>query len=219
MNTNAIGIRLPFLLLSLLGASLLVLCLGRTQAMADQAPTETIKTTIGQLFSVLDDEGLKAPDRNEERRRAIEQVLKARVNYEEMAKRALGAPWTMLHSGERQEFVTLFVQLLRDAFANRISAHTDEQVIYLGEQNHDPVFAEVHARLIGQKVDTALDFRLINQIGEWMVYDVVVDGASIVYNYRAQFTQVIKEVSYSGLVQQMRQKTAALKRFETSPAQ
>lgn len=219
MNTSTFGIRVPFLLLSLLGASLLVLCPGTTQALAGQAPTEMIKTTIGQLFSVLDDEGLKAPNRNEERRRAIEHVLKSRVNYEEMAKRALGAPWTTLNDGERQEFVTLFVQLLRDTFANRINQHTDEQIIYLGEQNHDPVFAEVHARLMGQKVDTTLDFRLINQSGDWLVYDVVVDGASIVYNYRAQFTQVIKEVSYPGLVQQMRQKTAAVKRFETSPMQ
>lgn len=219
MNITTFGIRLPLLHLSLLGACLLVVCLVPSQAMADQAPTDVIKATIGKLFSVLDDESLKAPDRTEDRRRAIEWILKSRVSYEEMAKRALGAPWTRLSSGERQEFVTLFVQLLRDGFANRINEHTDEQITYLGEQNHDPIFAEVHARLMGQKVDTTLDFRLINQSGDWLVYDVVVDGASIVYNYRAQFTKVIKEVSYPGLVLQMRQKTASLKRFETSPVQ
>jgi phospholipid transport system substrate-binding protein len=182
----------------------------------DQSPTATIKAAVGELFRVLDDEGLKASERADDRRRAIEQVLRTHVSYEEMAQRALGAPWTTLTPEERREFVDLFVQLLRDAFANRINDHADEQVIYRGEIVHDS-FAEVHTQLVGRKIDTTLDFRVVNHGGAWLVYDVVIDGASVVFNYRAQFTQVIKEASYVGLVKQMRQKTATLKRFETSP--
>jgi phospholipid transport system substrate-binding protein len=187
-------------------------------AAAEQGPTATIKAAVGELFRVLDDESLKAPERADDRRRAIEQVLKTRVSYEEMAQRALGAPWTLLSAEERREFVDLFVQLLRDAFANRIDDRTDEHVIYRGEIVHD-TFAEVHTQLVGRKIDTTLDFRVVDHGGAWLVYDVVIDGASVVFNYRAQFTQVIKEASYVGLVKQMRQKTATLKRFETSPQQ
>ncbi len=183
---------------------------------SDQTPTATIKAAVAELFRVLDDESLKVPERAEDRRRAIEQVLKSYVSYEEMAQRALGATWTTLRAEERREFVELFVQLLRDAFANRINDHADEQVIYRGEILHD-TFAEVHTKLVGRKIDTTLDFRVVNHGGQWLVYDVVIDGASVVFNYRVQFTQVIKEVSYAGLVKQMRKKTATLKRFETSP--
>jgi phospholipid transport system substrate-binding protein len=139
------------------------------------------------------------------------------VDYEEMAKRALGASWTTLSEREQQEFVSLFVQLLRDTFAGRLTEHHDELVAYLGEHRED-AFAEVHAQLKGRKVDTLIDFRLINRGADWRVYDVVIDGASIVSNYRSQFTSIIREVSYVGLVKKMKQKAVAVKVFEKSPA-
>jgi len=107
--------------------------------------------------------------------------------------------------------------LLRDTFAGRITEHQDEQVAYLGEQRED-VFAEVHTQLKGRKIDTMIDFRLINRGTDWRVYDVVIDGASVVSNYRSQFTSIIREVSYVGLVKKMKQKAIAVKVFEKSLA-
>ena len=178
-----------------------------------QTATASVKSTITELIQVLDSEELKKPDRSEERRREIEHVVRQRVSYEEMAKRSLGAPWSELNEGERQEFVGLFVQLLRDAFAGRINEHSDEQVIYIGEQREEN-FAEVKTRLTGRKVDTPLDFRLVNQSGDWFVYDVVIDSASIVSNYHAQFTSIIRDGSYAGLVTKMKQRALTVKWFE-----
>lgn len=182
-------------------------------------PTDAIKTTIRHLIHILEDESLKAADRAEERRQALQEVVKSRVSYEEMAKRALGSQWTRLTGGERQEFIELFVALLRDSFANHVTALVDEQVQYLGEQQYEATFAEVHTRFTGAKVDTSVDFRVINQGHEWLVYDVVVDGASIVYNYRSQFMRVIKDVTYPGLVKLLKDRTVTTKRFEISPDQ
>lgn len=183
---------------------------------AGPTPTESVKSTITKLIAILDNEELKQPSRSEERRREIERVVKERISYEEMAKRALGAPWSELSANERQEFVGLFVQLLRDAFAGRISEHSDEQVTYLGEQREEN-FAEVKTQFKGQKVETHVDFRLMHQAGDWQVYDVVIDGAGIVSNYRAQFATVIRDVSYVGLVSKMKQKAVAVKFFEKTP--
>ena len=110
----------------------------------------------------------------------------------------------------------LFVQLLRDAFAGRIAEQSDEQVIFLGEFRDD-AFAEVKSRLQGRKIDTPVDFRLIRHTHEWRVYDVLIDGASIVSNYHAQLTSIIRDVSYVGLVKKMKQKAIAVKLFENSP--
>ncbi len=184
----------------------------------ESSATEAVKGTITELIAVLEDESLKQPEQAEERRHEIETIIKQRVDYEEMAKRALGAPWSSLSEHEQHEFVGLFVQLLRDTFAGRITERTDEQIAYLGEQR-EQAFAEVKARLKGRKTDTPIDFRLINRAAEWRVYDVVIDGASIVGNYRSQFTSIIKEVSYVGLVKKMRQKAVAVKLFEQQPAQ
>jgi phospholipid transport system substrate-binding protein len=139
------------------------------------------------------------------------------VSYEEMAKRALGVPWMELTDSERQEFVSLFVQLLRDTFASRIDAYTGEQVFYLSEQLEDQ-FAEVKTKLADQKTDTLLDFRLANRLGNWLVYDVVIDGVSVTGNYHAQFTSIIRDLSYGGLVNRMKEKTLIVKAFETTAA-
>jgi phospholipid transport system substrate-binding protein len=99
----------------------------------------------------------------------------------------------------------------------RITEHSDEEVVFLGELRED-AFAEVKTQMKGRKTDTPVDFRLIHRAHEWRVYDVVIDGASIVSNYRAQFTSIIRDVSYVGLVKKMKQKAIAVKVFEKSPA-
>ena len=183
----------------------------------ESSATEAVKGTINDLLKVLDDETLKRPDQAEERRHEIEKIIKHRVDYEEMARRALGVPWPTLSHRERHEFVDLFVQLLRDTFAGRITERSDEEVVFLGELRED-AFAEVKAQMKGRKIDTPIDFRLIHRAHEWWVYDVVIDGASVVSNYRSQFTSIIRDVSYVGLVKKMKRKAIAVKVFEKSPA-
>ncbi|MGH7147422.1 MAG: MlaC/ttg2D family ABC transporter substrate-binding protein [Nitrospiraceae bacterium] len=183
----------------------------------ESSATEAVKGTINDLFQVLDDETLKQPEQAEERRHEIDEIIKHRVDYEEMARRGLGTPWSTLSHRDQREFVDLFVQLLRNTFAGRITEHSDEQVVFLGELRKD-TFAEVKAQMKGRKIDTPVDFRLIHRAREWRVYDVVIDGASIVSNYRSQFTSIIRDVSYVGLVKKMRQKAIAVKVFEKPPS-
>jgi phospholipid transport system substrate-binding protein len=206
----------------LLMAVLLVIPCSLWQAYAADEPittpvthsaTNAVKSTITQLLRTLDDPALKQPDRSDERRQAIERIIMQRVSYEEMAKRSLGTPWAELPETDRREFVKLFVQLLRDNFAGRISEHSAAAVSYLSEQQ-EAHFAEVKTHLKNPKVDTQVDFRLFLHSGEWLVYDVVVDGASIVSNYRAQFTSIIRDVSYVGLVKKMKQNAVSVKFFE-----
>jgi phospholipid transport system substrate-binding protein len=183
----------------------------------ESSATDAVKSTINDLIRVLDDETLKQPERAEERRHQIEDIIKHRVDYKEMARRALGASWATLSQRDQHEFVSLFVQLLRDTFAGRITEHSDEQVVFLGELRED-AFAEVKAQMKGRKIDTPVNFRLIYRAREWRVYDVVIDGASVVSNYRSQFTSIIRDVTYVGLVKKMRQKAIAVKIFESPPS-
>ncbi len=196
-------------------ASMVVLLIGTPVASAEQTATESVKSTIDEVIHILNSEELKQPGRSVERRQKIEQVIRQRVSYEDMAKRALGWSWIELTNTERQEFVALFVQLLRDTFACRIDNYGDEQVRYLSEQREEN-FAEVKAKLSGFKVDTLLDFRLADKVGHWYVYDVIIDGAGMVGNYHAQFASIIRDHSYAGLVNRMKEKTLVVKAFETT---
>jgi phospholipid transport system substrate-binding protein len=195
----------------------LMMLTGTTMASADSTATESVKSTIDEVIHILNNEELKQPRRSMERRQKIEHVIRQRVNYEDMAKQALGWPWMELTDSERQEFVALFVQLLRDTFAGRIDNYADEQVLYQSEQ-HEENCAEVKTKLSGRKMDTFLDFRLVDQVGHWYVYDVIIDGAGIVSNYHAQFTSIIRDQSYEDLVNKMKEKTLVVKAFETTTA-
>lgn len=184
----------------------------------EYSPTESVKNAITDVLAILGNETLKQPGRSEERRQQIEQVIRRRVNYTHMAQRSLGAPWATLSAPEREEFVRLFVELIRDTVANKIDQYYDEQVFYLFERREGN-FAEVMTNLIGPKVDTSLEFRLEHQNGEWVVYDVAIDSASIVKNYRTQFSRIIRDHSYTGLVEKMKERAHTVKLFErTAPA-
>ena len=134
----------------------------------EYSPTGSVKNTITDVLSILGNEALKQPGRFEERRHQIEQVIRHRVNFWQMAQRSLGTPWTRLNDTERQEFVSLFVELIRDTVANKIDQYYDEQVLYLVERREGS-FAEVRTNLIGPKVNTSLDFRLDNHSGDWLM--------------------------------------------------
>ena len=187
-------------------------------APPEYSPTESVKSTITDVLSILGNDALKQPGRSEERRQQIEQVIRHRVNYRGMAQRALGVTWKRLNDPEQQEFVRLFVELIRDAVANKMDQYYDEQVFYLLERRKGG-FAEVRTTFIGPNVDTSVDFRLQNWSGNWLVYDVVIDSTSIVRNYRTQFTRIIRDHSYEGLVERMRARALTVKVFEkTAPS-
>jgi phospholipid transport system substrate-binding protein len=201
----------------MIGIVALLVLIGTPVVSAEQTPTESVQSTIDGVIHILNNDALKQPSRAVERRQKIEHVIRQRISYGDMAKRALGMPWMELTDIERQEFVALFVQLLRDMFAGKIDDAADAQVHYLSEQRKEN-YAEVRTKLLSQKIDTLLDFRLVDKFGPWSVYDVVIDGAGIVSNYHAQFTSVIRDHAYAGLVRKMKEKTHVVKAFETTTA-
>ncbi len=193
--------------------SLLLGIVQTTAAWSEQGPTEAVKGTVSELLSILKE--LKDPSRAEARRWQIEQVIRHHVHYEDMAKRSLGASWGQLSDVARREYVGLFVQLLRDALANRMVEYSGERISYLSEQR-ERTFAQVKTRLAGNKVDTFIDFRLVSQDGRWLVYDAVMDGGSLVASYHAQFASIIRDASCAQLMERIKEKTLVVKLFEKS---
>jgi len=192
-------------------AVFIVLAWGVAPVAAGTA-TEAIKSTIKQMFWILNDEELKASGRAEERRQQLEKVIGNRIAYDEMAKRSLGSQWTQLDDEERQEFVRLYAQLLRDTYSSRFDHYSDEKVEFLRETIQGD-YAEVRTRLTSRKVSLDVDYRMLQRAGDWRVYDIVVDDISLVRSYREQFSKIIRTSSYGELVAKLRQKTGEIKPF------
>ena len=185
------------------GIAVFIVLVWGVAPMAAGTATDAIKTTLKQMFGILNDEALKMPGRAEERRQQLENVIGNRIAYDEMAKRSLGPQWAQLNDEERQEFVRLYAQLLRDTYSSRFDRYSDEKVEFLQETLQGD-YAEVRTRLTSSKFTLDVDYRMLQRAGDWRVYDIVVDGISLVHSYREQFTKIIRTYSYEELVTKLR---------------
>ncbi len=170
--------------------------------------TEAVKHTINEVIRLLEDRELQQPGKAQERRRRLEQVIGERFNYQETAKRALGIHWRRRSDKEKDEFVGLFQRLLAKTYAGNIESYSGEQVHYLGERVAGD-YAEVRTKIVSANAEIPLDYRLLSMEGGWRVYDVVVDGVSLVSNYRGQFARMLRSASFAEVVEQLRQKVGA----------
>lgn len=175
-------------------------------APAAQTATEAVKSTIDEVIRILEDKELKKESKHEERLRLLEKAVAARFDYEEMGKRSLGAQWAKLDDAQRKEFVELFKQMLSRTYSDKIESYHGEPIEYLSERLKDD-YAEVKTKVMHGKAPVPLDYRLMNKSGDWRVYDVVVDGISLVNNYRGQFTKIIRAEEYDGLVKRLKTKS------------
>jgi phospholipid transport system substrate-binding protein len=194
---------LPFKAIAVLVFAL-VLTRGTAQA---GVPTDQIKGTVDKAVSVLKDSRLKPPAKTKERRDQLRQILFARFDFTEMAKRALGSNWRRRTPQEQEEFVRLFSDILERAYADIIESYTDEKIIYLHERIDGP-FADVGSKILtnrGQEYSIHYKAHLVSN--EWKVYDVVAENISLVNNYRSQFHRVISNSSYEELLRRLRDKS------------
>ena len=178
---------------------------GALNAAETGPATEAVRQTIDQVLAILQDPDLKSPDRAAERRAKLEEVIGKRFDYEEMGKRTLAAHWKKLDSRQQGEFVALFQSFLSNSYAGNIDGYSGQKVEYVKER-HKGNFAEVQTKVVSSKGELPLDYRLLNKNGNYRVYDVVIDGVSLVKNYRGQFSRIIKTSSYDGLIEKLRTK-------------
>ena len=168
--------------------------------------TDQIKGTVDKAVAVLKDPRLKPPAKLQERREQLKQILFARFDFAEMARRSLGSNWRRRTPQEQEEFVKLFTDLLERAYAEIIESYTDEKIIYLNERIEGG-FADVWSKIQtsrGEEYSIAYKAHLVSN--EWKVYDVVAENISLVNNFRSQFNRVISGSSYEELLRRLRDK-------------
>ncbi len=169
-------------------------------------PTNQVKETVDEVIKILNIEELKKAEK--ERQKKIRAIIDKRFDFAEMAKRALGIYWKQRTPDEQKEFVSLFSDLLEDTYIRKIEKYQNERVQYTGERMEEN-YATVKTKIVDPKggPDTPVDYRIFKQGDKWEVYDIIVEGVSLVNNYRTQFNQIIHSSSYEELVKRLKKKT------------
>ena len=135
---------------------------------------------------------------------AIREAAGNTFDFGEAAKRALGKHWQGLSEQDRQEFTGLFADLLERGYVARIEEYSGEKILYTGD-NVEADTATVKTKFTTKKgTEIPVDYRMQRKGDRWLVYDVSVEGLSLVGNYRGQFNKIIETSSYQDLVKKMK---------------
>jgi phospholipid transport system substrate-binding protein len=193
--------------LSVLLAGLLVVAAAGS-ALAGP-PTEQVKGHADRLIGILEDPKLAANGKGGERREAVRQMGDDAFDWQESARRALGRHWRPLSEAERRQFVGLFRDLIERAYLGKIDLYKGERVRYVSE-TIDGDFASVMTRIITKQRATEIpvEYRLVRRGDRWLIYDLLVEGISLISNYRSQFAAIIQKSSYEQLVKELQAKQA-----------
>jgi phospholipid transport system substrate-binding protein len=184
-------------------AALMILPL---QALAGGAK-ETVETQINKMLTRMQTPEFKGLDRSakiDEIRTIINEVF----DWQELSRRTLGREWKKFSPDQQKEFVSLFEKLLQDIYADRVLAYTSEEIEFGKETELKKGRVEVESHIIttdGTKVP--LFYRMTNKSGQWKCYDVVIEGVSMVKNYRGQFREILSKKKPEDLLQTLREKT------------
>ncbi len=186
-------------------AGALVVGAGSAPAAAG-VPTDQLKGAVERVLKTLDDPALKGEARLADRRVAVRKIANEIFDFSEIAKRSMARHWQPLSEAQRTEFVGLFADLLERSYISKIETYGGEKIQYTAERA-DGEFATVSTRIVTKNgTEVPVDYRMIKRADRWLVYDVSIEGVSLVSSYRTQFNKIIQTTSYNGLVSKLRNK-------------
>jgi len=170
------------------------------------APLESIQGQVNKVLDVLRDPALKAESAKEAKEEKIWAIADDIFDYTELSKRTLSRNWKKLNANQQKEFIDLFSKLLGGLYMDKIMAYTDEKVVFEKEGMLSENRAEVQSKVITSSAEIPIHYRLIMKNDGWKVYDVIIEGVSLIKNYRSQFRDILSKKSPEDLLEILRKK-------------
>ena len=193
--------------LFLMTSLLVSLTLGIVSSWAGE-PTQQIKQTTDKILAILSNPSLKGPAQAEERKKVIGRTVDERFDWEEMSRRSLARHWAERTPEEKKEFLGLFRDLLERTYLDKVDDYSGEAVTYEGD-TIDGNYASVKVKIVTSKgKEILVEYRVMKKQTHWFVYDITIEGVSLVNNYRSQFNSILSKSPYSELVKRLRDKTS-----------
>jgi phospholipid transport system substrate-binding protein len=171
-------------------------------------PLDTVKANVNGVLDVLRDPKLKGEAGKKLKEQRVEVAADRLFDYVELSKRTLGVNWNKLSPEQRKEFVELFKTILKDAYVDKITAYTDERVDFTKEVPLSDTTVEVQSTVVSKGAETPIYYRVMKKEPDWKVYDVVVEGVSLVANYRTQFREILGNNPPEKLLETLRKKVS-----------
>ncbi|NWF52089.1 MAG: ABC transporter substrate-binding protein [Nitrospirae bacterium] len=169
-------------------------------------PLDTIKGHINKVLDVLRDSSLKGESGKSAKKAKIRSISDKMFDYTELSRRTLGQNWNKFNGAQQKEFIELYKSLLEDAYSDKIMTYTDEHVLFTKENMLSEKTCEVQTTIVTKKAEIPIYYRVIKKEDSWKVYDVVIEGVSLINNYRTQFREILSSKSPDELLDILKKK-------------
>ena len=170
------------------------------------APFDTVKMNVGSVLEILGDPKLKGDAGRKVKEQKLEVIADKMFDYIELSKRTLGLNWNKFTQEQRKEFVDLFKMVLKDAYVDKIMAYTNERVNFTKEVSLSETTYEIQSVVMRKSGEVPIFYRAIKRENSWKVYDVIVEGVSLINNYRTQFREILGNNPPETLLETLRKK-------------
>ena len=170
-------------------------------------PMETTETEVKKILAVLGDQALTGEAGTKAKKKNLRAIFDNIFDYVELSKRTLGRNWKKLDTKQRDEFIKLYRKLLDGVYMGRLLAYKDEKVIFSKESMISEKKAEVFSNIDSGNKQIPINYRLVLKENQWKVYDVMIEGVSLVKNYRSQFNSILAKNEPEELLKILREKT------------
>ena len=193
-------------------ATVLILTILTATAQAKE-PMEVVKTPIDAVISILNDPRYKVPGTQSAQRDEIWKTVKPMFDFEEISKRAVARHWRDFSDAEKTDFANVFAQFLGNTYIDKIQGeYHNEQIVYLGQDLYADNYAEVRTHIVRETLEIPVNYRMLkNGDNQWKVYDIIVEGVSLVKNYRTQFASILRKEKPAQLIDRLNRKLAEQK--------
>jgi phospholipid transport system substrate-binding protein len=171
-------------------------------------PLDTIQDQVNQVLDVLRDPTLQGESAKAAKEEKIWAIINNIFDYDELSKRTLGRNWKKLNADQQKEFSDLFSELLGTVYMDRILEYTDENVVFDKETMLAENKSEVRSKIITKSAEIPINYRMVGKNGQWKVYDVIIEGVSLIKNYRTQFREILMNKSPEDLLEILRKKVS-----------
>ncbi|MBI4516226.1 MAG: ABC transporter substrate-binding protein [Deltaproteobacteria bacterium] len=182
----------------------LLLLVTRTGWSAD-SPMAVVQQTTDAVLAVLDDHSLSSADK----RRKIEDIVYERFDFETLSRLVLARNWKQLAPEQQRQFVDEFKRHLSLTYGKNVENYNNERAVIIGDRAEAHDDWTVKTRIVRPAAeDVLVDYRLRKQGEQWRVIDVLVEGVSLVANFRSQFQDIITKDGAAKLIDLLREKNA-----------
>lgn len=172
-------------------------------------PIGQLRPFVENLVLILTDPDLQGEEMSSTRREKALKAASERIDFKEMSKRVLGKTWRQLNLDEKENFVALFTQLVEHAYIGKIEGYSQQKVEFKNQRIKGER-AQVNTHIIDTDNVISVSYIMLLKDDKWMVYDIVVEGVSLVRNYMEQFKEILRRDGYASLVKQVEGKIAEL---------